>query len=130
MSSRNSAKERMKLAELLSLGISVILVAGIVGFLVYQLLQDDDHYAQIEVLPQLQKVKERSGRFIVPVAIRNRGNQTLSEVAIRAIGAKGPPHDFTLDYVGGNSDETVYMIFSHDPRVEKLVFEALHYQID
>jgi uncharacterized protein (TIGR02588 family) len=131
--SESGLKRSLKLAEWLTLVVSSILVLAVVVFLVVELLQKEDEFAVIEIKPNLAKTQERGGHFILPVEVLNHGNQTLSEVAIRAVapgGSETAPHDFVLDYLGAKATEQVFMIFDLDPRKEKLVFKPLHYQID
>ena len=83
---------RRDLAEWVSLAVSLAIVVGIAGLVVYAHLARPNQPAVIQVAPRLGEVREAEGRYYLPVEVSNAGGQTVEslEVGLTLAGAGEP----------------------------------------
>ncbi|HTE20375.1 MAG TPA: hypothetical protein VK689_18580, partial [Armatimonadota bacterium] len=60
------------LAEWVSLGISILLIVALAGYLLRAAARGDDPYVPTEVRPLLDQARQVGGAFILPVEIANQ----------------------------------------------------------
>jgi uncharacterized protein (TIGR02588 family) len=103
-------------AEWVSLGIALVLLAGVVGAVVALWLSPNDDPPRFRVEPgAVQRVGDR---YQLPVRVRNAGDQTASEVTVEGRVPGGPAEEVahtTFDFVPGRSTVEGTLIFSRPP---------------
>jgi uncharacterized protein (TIGR02588 family) len=123
-----------QLAEWVSLVVSVLLIVGLAGYLLYEALQSNEPLVPVEVQPSFNQVTEANGRFILPVNIANRGQQTLRslkiEVDYRSLDSTTATIETLLDYLGERSEQTAYFYFEEDPRKLDVKVRPASYQVE
>ncbi len=124
-----------RLAEWVSLTISALILLTLAGYLVYEAFQANEPYVPVEVQPRTAEVRQvDDGRFILPVFIANRGQQTLRDLNIEL--SYQPPDrqpettEILIDYVGERSEHTVYFYLDQDPATLKPKVRATSYRLD
>jgi uncharacterized protein (TIGR02588 family) len=122
-----------RIAEWVSFGISLALVAAVVSHLVARSLEPAPEAIQTHVRPLLDRVARQEGRFVVPFEVRNGSSRAVRDLQIRIrYEAEGRPEsmDVLIDYLGQASVQIVYGYFREDPRSLSLTAESVAYRLD
>jgi uncharacterized protein (TIGR02588 family) len=111
-------------------GLSVALVAGTLGFLVYDAVRLEKRPPEIEV--RLGAPERRGEEFVVPVSVTNRGDQTAEgvqvEVTLEAGSAEPERGEFTIAFVPRRATREGWVAFKTDPRTGRLTPRVLGYE--
>jgi uncharacterized protein (TIGR02588 family) len=128
------ARGPRRLAEWVSFGISLALVLGLAGHLVWRMRVPVDEVVDARVTPQIDRVTEQQGRFVLPLAVENPSPRTVRDLQVRieygAPGAAPESMELLIDYLGQASEQIVYVYFRRDPRALKIRAEPISYRID
>ena len=111
-------------------GVSLALVAGVLGFLVYDALKMGEAAPDLEV--RLGAAVARAEEFVVPVAVTNRGDQTAEGVQIEVTleGGGGEPErgEFGIAFLPRRATREGWVVFRTDPRGARLTPRVLGYE--
>lgn len=123
------------LAEWVSLGVSCLLIVGLAGFLVYEIVKGNDPYNLAKTSARTDEARQVEAVFILPVEVENTGRRTLRDLDVELTYAppgKQQPEQATktIDYLGEGSTQTLYFYLDHDPRQMAVHVRPLHYRVD
>ena len=122
------------LAEWVSLGISLLLILGVAGFLLYEALQPSPPYVPAQARALVEETRPQDDRYIMPVEVHNGGERTLREIKIEleytSPDGKRETRDATLDYLGERSRDRVYFYFDDDPRGLHVQAKPVTYRVE
>ena len=108
--------------EWVCFGISILLVIGLLGYLLYAAVTTGKSPAHIEL--QLGPSQERGGKFFINVVAENRGEQTAEgvyvEVVLKANG-KEERGMFVIDRLPRQGKRQGIVTFETDPRLASTV---------
>ena len=111
-------------------GISLLLVAGTLGFLVYDAVSLEKMPPDIEV--RLGAPEQHGQEFIVPVSVINRGDQTAEgvqvEVTLETGGAEPERGEFAIAFVPRRATREGWVAFRTDPSKGRLTPRVLGYE--
>ena len=97
---------------------SLILVLSTLGYLVYDGATFGKAPPSIEF--QLGQPQQRSNRFVVPVSVTNRGDETAQgvhiEVTLESGGKEQENADFEIAFLPRHSTRKGWVTFKTDPR--------------
>ena len=97
---------------------SLILVLSTLGYLVYDGATFGEAPPNIEF--QLGQPQQRSNRFVVPVSVTNRGDETAQgvhiEVTLESGGQEQENADFEIAFLPRHSTRKGWVTFKTDPR--------------
>lgn len=110
---QSSTKLEKNWLEWLVFGISVVLVIGIIGYLLYLEFMPAGKDFDYEV--GFKEVQEINGRYLVPVNIKNKSNQSVQDVALE-ITSGGETADLQLDYLPRHSHRDATVFFKEKPK--------------
>jgi uncharacterized protein (TIGR02588 family) len=124
-----------KLAEWLTLGLSIVLVLGVAAFLLYSALQDHPRFVPLGVRVLTEAAREGAGgQFIVPVEVRNLGRRSLKAITIRFTHASADgteeSGDFIIDHLGEGATHQAYLFLDQPPTAAKPEAEVSDYQLE
>jgi uncharacterized protein (TIGR02588 family) len=123
-----------RLAEWVSLGISMALILGLAGSLLYEALQPHPPYVPAEVKPLIAEIREESDRYILPIQVANHGERTLRDLTVEveylSPDGKTETRDITIDYLGERSEQKVYTYFDRHPRDLHVRARPISYRLD
>jgi uncharacterized protein (TIGR02588 family) len=128
------ARGSRRLAEWISFGVSLALVLGLAGHLVWRMRVPVEDAVDARVTAQLDHVTEQQGRFVLPLVVENPSARTVRDLQVRI--EYGPPGaapesmDLLVDYLGQSSEQIVYAYFRRDPRALKISAEPISYRLD
>ena len=107
-------------AEWITFGIVLLILAGIVGSLLWYALRPGTDVASFEVQVDQAATEEREDRFYVPLHIRNTGTATAEDVIVRAAIMQGDEAveevELTFRFVAGGEEADGVAVFEQDPR--------------
>jgi uncharacterized protein (TIGR02588 family) len=110
--------------------LSLVLVAGTVGFLVWDAVRGGRSPAALSV--ELGRPEPRAGGWAVPVTLRNRGDETAEgvkvEVTLETPGTPPETADFEAAFVPRQSKREGWVTFRNDPSRGRLSGRALGYE--
>ena len=110
---------------------SLILVLSTLGYLVYDGATFGEAPPSIEF--QLGQPQQRSNRFVVPVSVTNRGDETAQgvhiEVTLESGGKEQENADFEIAFLPRHSTRKGWVTFKTDPRsVEQMQARVLGFE--
>lgn len=127
MKTSKIAKHRL---EWIVFAVSLVLVAGTVGFLAWDALQGEGSPAALSV--EVGRPEPRGGAWAVPVTVRNRGDETAEgvkvEVTLESPGAPPEVADFEAAFVPRRSKREGWVTFRTDPSRGRLSGRATGYE--
>lgn len=110
--------------------VSLVVVAGTVGFLVWDGVQGEGSPPALSV--ELGKPEPRDGIWAVPVTLRNQGDETAEgvnvEVTLETPGAQPETADFEAAFVPRQSQREGWVTFRTDPSRGRLSGRAVGYE--
>ena len=116
--------------EWIVFAVSLVLVAGTVGFLAWDAVGGEDSPAAISV--ELGRPEPRDGAWAVPVTIRNPGDATAEgvevEVMLEVPGAEPETAGFEAAFVPRRSQREGWVTFRSDPSRGRLSGRAVGYE--
>lgn len=121
MTKRRSTPRRA--AEWLTLSLSALLILAVVVFLVREATQGAEPYVTVEL--SVLRQDARSG--IVPVEVFNPGEVALMDVVVRIEAGEGRGHEVTLDYLGEQERQKIYVYARQAGEVRA---EVLSYRVE
>ena len=125
MSSPDQAKRSS--AEWISLVISLALLAGVVGLVVWVWVREAGSPAQFTV--ERGETRQANAQFYLFVTIHNDGDLTASEVLLEGtleVDGQEETASTTFDFVPGHSEREATLMFSADPAEAEL--QVMSYQ--
>ena len=107
------------IAQRVTLGISLLIVAGVVALIAYQQVAGGNRPPAIDVQWQLQNVRQEAGIYYVPVEVTNRGDATAEDLRIRpAFSASGDRRDLAelvIPFLAGGETVEGTIALPEDP---------------
>ncbi|TVQ06018.1 MAG: hypothetical protein EA368_18055 [Leptolyngbya sp. DLM2.Bin27] len=103
-------------AEWVSLGISLTLLAGVVGTVVSVWLNPSLKPAEFTV--ERGQVRVANGHYYLPITVKNEGDATAAQVTVEGSLETISPEEVattTFDFVPAQSDADGVLIFSQEP---------------
>ena len=112
-------------------GFGLLLVAGALGFLVYEGATSAGD-APPAVRVELGTPEQKGEHFIVPVTVTNEGGQTAEgvtvEVTLERDGVEGERGEFGVAFLPRGGKREGFVTFRTDPRSARLVPRVLGYE--
>ncbi|MBA2432150.1 MAG: hypothetical protein H0V56_08550 [Chthoniobacterales bacterium] len=109
--------------------LSALLIAGVLGFLIYESATIGQSPPDIHV--RLGHPEARSGHFAVPMEILNTGDQTAEgvniEVVLRA-GGREETGNFEIQFLPRRGSREAWVTFKTDPRTGTMEARVLGYE--
>jgi uncharacterized protein (TIGR02588 family) len=125
----NPSKIKKHPLEWIVFAVSLVLVAGTVGFLALDAVRGEDSPAALSV--ELGRPEPRGGAWAVPVTVRNWGDETAEGVKVKVTletpGAEPETAEFEADYVPRQSKREGWVTFRSDPSRGRLSGRAAGY---
>ena len=116
--------------EWIVFGLSLILVAGVLGFLLFTSVTLGDSPPDLKI--HLSPAQPEGKYFRVPVKIKNNGDQTAEGVQVEVVFNQGKPTEetatFTAAFLPRHSSREGAAIFKTDPRKGVLKARVLGYE--
>lgn len=123
-----------KLAEWVTLGVSVVIVAAAAGYMVYLAVRDSPRHVPADATLRLGEARQAQGRYVLPVEARNRGRRTLrdfqAELRYTPPGGQPEKREFKLDYLAAGATQTVYFYFDRPPAELNLEVSPQSYRLE
>jgi uncharacterized protein (TIGR02588 family) len=110
-------------------GVGLLLVAGVLGYLVYDGATSAGGPPAVEVT--LGEARPAGQNFIVPVTVTNRGGETAEGVTVEVtleVGAEAERGEFTLAFLPRGATREGWVAFRRDPRAGRLTPRVLGYE--
>jgi uncharacterized protein (TIGR02588 family) len=121
-----------KFAEWVTVAVSVLIVAAVAGFLLYQAWHPPASYVPVDIAPRFDQVGQAGGRYVLPVELTNRG-QTMSSLRVEVVSTgrdREPRRDtFEIHYFAQGATATRYVYFEDDPRMLRIDVHVLDYAL-
>lgn len=116
-SGHGGARDEQSVAQWIAAGLSLLLVLGTLGFLLYEELAIPKTPPQLAA--RVDSIAPAPGGWQVEVAISNQGSETAAEVQVSG-EAGGETSSATIDYVPAGATRRAVLIFTADPRAADL----------
>ncbi|HVS00074.1 MAG TPA: hypothetical protein VMW27_25835 [Thermoanaerobaculia bacterium] len=110
--------------------VSLVLVAGTIGFLAYDAVRGGLTPPDVVVEPG--RPERRGALWAVPVRVRNAGDETAEgvrvEVTLETPGEEPEVADFEVAFVPRRSSREGWVLFARDPAGGRLTGRAVGYE--
>jgi len=110
-------------------GLSAVLIAAVIGFLVYETATLGDAPPDIHV--QIGTPQPRAGYFAVPIEVMNKGDHTAEGVHIEVTlksGGEDEKGDFEIAFLPRRGSREAWVTFKSDPQSGSLEARVLGYE--
>ena len=110
-------------------GFSALLIAAVIGFLLYESATIGDAPPDIQV--QIGSPEPRTGYFAVPIEVMNKGDHTAEGVHIEVVlrtGGKEETGDFEIQFLPRRGSREAWVTFKSDPSAGTLEARVLGYE--
>lgn len=128
MSPRRVARD---VPEIVTLAISIAVVAALVGGVLYVQLARSDRLPSIDARGLLEEVRAEGSRYYLPVKIENTGDQAAEAiliVVIQKLGDREVEHELVIDYLAGRGEADATAVLIEDPRRAEVRVEVRSFQ--
>jgi len=129
-SSQNLDRSQRSPAEWTTFGIALVILATIVGFVLYDWLSAKKQPPVLEVRSEPTRVAQN--QFYVPFKVTNTGGDTVEMVQVTAeLRVKGEVEagEQQIDFLAGDETEEGAFVFSRDPRQGELILRVGSYKL-
>lgn len=129
MSPRRRAKREV--SEIVTLAVSIAVVAALVGGVLYVQLARGDRLPAIEATALLEEVRVEGDRYYLPVEIENTGDQAAEDVLVivlQRVGDEDVEHELLIDYLAGHGTADATAVLTEDPRSAEVTIEVRTFQ--
>jgi uncharacterized protein (TIGR02588 family) len=117
-------------AEWVSLGIALLLLAGLIGTVIFLWQQFDNAPSSFEI--QRAAIYDEGGQFYLPITVINRGNLAAQQVTVQgtlAVSDTEEISEITFDFIPPQAQASGVLIFTHEPQqaeIRVISFEQSH----
>lgn len=123
---------KRKLAELISLALSTLMLLGLFGYLAYDSFhREPNNLLEIKTHALKSAIKKEGKYFVLPIEIVNLGDKTPSVVTFTVttdLGQKDLSHQFEIQYLMRRDRRMVYVLFEEDPSAGTIEVHPTSYQ--
>lgn len=106
-------------AERITMGISIVILAAIIGLAGWASYSTGDSSPVIEVEAHMSEIRETDDGFYVPITITNNGGFTAQSVMVTGEllieGEEPETAEVTIDFLAGGETEGAALVFSTNP---------------
>jgi uncharacterized protein (TIGR02588 family) len=112
-------KGKRTTAEWVTLGVSLVVLLGLVGMVLFVSLTRGDRSSTIKVEPVLNEVRQSEDAYYLPVNITNDGDLAVGDVEVElSLASEGSEPEtiaFTVLFLAGGETSQEIVVFSSDP---------------
>jgi uncharacterized protein (TIGR02588 family) len=106
-------------AEWITLGISVLIIASLVGLLSFIYFTSGTRSPVIKLEAKLEEVRREGEEYYLPITVTNEGERTAQDVEVELSldTGEGDPETvgFTVQFLAGGESDYETAVFSSDP---------------
>ncbi|HET7700632.1 MAG TPA: hypothetical protein VFM06_07175 [Candidatus Limnocylindria bacterium] len=124
-------RPRRDIAEVVTLIVSIAVVAALVGGVIFVQLARGERPPAIEATASLGEVRTEGGRFYLPIEIGNTGDQAAEAVVVvvvQRVGERDIEHEILIDHLAGRATADATAILMEDPRRSEVRIEVRSFQ--
>jgi uncharacterized protein (TIGR02588 family) len=121
------------IAEWITLAVSGATIVGLIAYLVADLTTPASPYVELVATPLPTAARRSGDRFVLPIAIANRGGKTVSYASFRIdVAGKAGPRTETVEveYLARDSTQHVYLVLEEDPASAQVRVTPGYYRLD
>ncbi len=126
-----SRRRSRDLPELITLILSIGIVALLVGGVVFVQLSSGDRPPAISVQASLDEVRAVAGGFELEVEVRNDGDraaEAIRLVVVQEVEGRTSEHEIEIDFLAGGGVARATAVLRSDPRRSTVRVEVRSYQ--
>jgi uncharacterized protein (TIGR02588 family) len=124
--------DRRSFAEWISFGISLSILALLVGSIVYQWITEENQPPILSVTTD-KDIRQAKGQFYVPFTVANTGNETAESVEVMAeLDVNGKMEEIgsqQIDFLSGGETQSGAFILNRYPDRGKLIVRVTGYKL-
>ncbi len=121
---------KKNILEWIVFAVSLILVMGVIGYLSYDAATLGNNPPDIQV--RLGASEQRTKRFVIPVTVKNAGDETAEgvrvEVKLKLDGADAETGELEFPFVPRGGQREGFVAFNSDPNAGRLETRVLGYE--
>jgi uncharacterized protein (TIGR02588 family) len=123
---------RRSLAEWISFGVSLSILALLVGAIVYQWITEENQPPILSVTTE-KNIRQAKGQFYVPFTVANTGNETAESVEVMAeLDVNGKMEEIgsqQINFLSGGETQSGAFILNRNPDRGKLIVRVTGYKL-
>ena len=117
--------------ELITLILSIAVVAALVGGVAFVQLSSGDRPPAISARASLDEVRAVAGGFELEVVVRNDGDRAAEAIrlaVVQEVDGRGSEHEIEIDFLAGGATARAMAVLRSDPRRSTVRVEVRSYQ--
>ena len=123
---------KRKLAEIISLTLSTLVLLGIFGYLAYEgFTRKPKDFLEVETRVLKEQIRKEGQYFVLPIEVANQGDRTPSMMTFTVTSSlteKKVERSFEIQYLMRRDKRTVYILFEDDPSEASIEVHPTSYQ--
>lgn len=117
------------MAEWVTLAVSALIVLGMLGVLVYDLIAGSNRPPVIAVVPDFDATYQEEGKYYLPLTVVNEGGRTAADVTVHFVlpregEASSESSTFTIRFLAPGERAEAVAIFNAQPHPERLQYSS------
>ncbi len=126
-----SRHQRRLLPEWVTFFVALLIVAAIVGLVIYEWVTESDQPPILSI--SRQDIRAAEGQFYVPFTVTNKGGLTVEAVQVSGeLQIEGQPKEIgeqQIDFLSRGEQQEGAFIFNHDPSQGELTVRVASYKL-
>ncbi len=114
-----SQQHKRTTAEWVTLGVSAVIILGLVGLITYLAFRPGSDDANLQVQTYPDQIRTEQGFYYLPVKISNLGNRTVGNVWIEFALSTGQGQtersQISMNFLSAQDSQRGQVAFQHDP---------------
>ena len=128
---QQAGKDKRSVAEWTTLSLVLLILAGLIGALIWHALQGGQDQPTFEVRIDEAAITKDGDTFHVPLELHNTGRATAEDVVVRATLMRGgrmrDETELTFTFVAGGETADGVAVFGEDPRGARVEATVVSY---
>jgi uncharacterized protein (TIGR02588 family) len=129
--SQPEQRRQRSFAEWITFSIASLIVASIVGLVLYSWLKVGN-LPPVLAIEQSGQIRQAEGNFYLPFTLTNKGGETANAVRVtaelRIDGKVEQRGEQQIDFLAGGEAEEGVFLFSRNPQNGELILRVVSYQ--
>lgn len=117
--------------EWITLGISVLIVATVIGLIIYAYVTRGSTPAIIDASAPVDRIRHVQDHYYLPIEVRNSGEQTAKDVCVAisltTLDGQTETAEVLIDFLAGDETAHATAVFTRDPRQGSVTVGVISY---
>lgn len=119
-----------EIGEATSLVISILIILGVVGYLVYDVMQPRSSLVGVTVTAGTPAAVPETGQYVLPVIVTNESNRVLPYLRLQARFATGATYPIEIEYLPVRKSRELFVYIDGEDAGAALQVSPAYYRLN